>query len=91
MLLKAIDRNGSINQAAQEIGISYRRAWGYIKSMEKRLGVDLVLTRVGGTGGGGASLTDEARSLLHKYESLEFGMNELVDRRFYSIFQVPSK
>ncbi|MBS1234401.1 MAG: putative transcriptional regulator, ModE family, partial [Nitrospirae bacterium] len=41
-LLEAIDTCGSINQAAKEINISYRKAWGYIKAMEERLGIKLV-------------------------------------------------
>lgn len=86
VLLEAIDRYGSINRAAAEIGISYRRAWGYVKAMESRLGMDLVRTRTGGDGGGGAALTDEARRFLRKYEDLEAGISELVDERFEGIF-----
>ncbi len=86
MLLKAIDRYGSINQAAQEISISYRKAWSYIKAMEKRLGMKLVHTRAGGKHGGGACLSDDARSFLEKYEALDNGMIEMVDERFDIIF-----
>jgi molybdate transport system regulatory protein len=88
MLLNAIDTHGSINRAAREMGISYRRAWGYVKAMEKRLGVSLVETRAGGTDGGGATLTGAARQLLQRYEDLESGINELVDRRFKNVFEV---
>ena len=87
VLLRAIDRYGSINRAAAETGISYRRAWGYIKAMEKRLGMDLVRTKTGGVGGGGTMLTDEARCFLLMYEELESGINELVDERFRNIFR----
>ncbi len=87
VLLEAIDRYGSINRAAAETGISYRRAWGYIKAMGERLRMDLVTTRTGGAGGGGATLTEEARRFLLKYESLESGINELVDERFGDIFR----
>ncbi|MHB9111154.1 MAG: winged helix-turn-helix domain-containing protein [Thermoleophilia bacterium] len=87
ILLEAIDQYGSINRAAAETGISYRRAWGYIKAMEKRLGIELVETKTGGTGGGGAMLTDEARRFLVRYEALEAGISELVDKRFGDIFK----
>ena len=56
-LLEAIDTHGSINQAAKEIGISYRKAWSHIKTMEERLGISLVKRRAGGRNGGGAALT----------------------------------
>ncbi len=84
MLFHAIDKHGSINMAAQEMGISYRRAWGYINAMEERMGVKLVETRKGGAHGGGAELTSEARELLAKFERLERGLNRFVDKRFES-------
>ncbi|MBI3592960.1 MAG: LysR family transcriptional regulator, partial [Nitrospirae bacterium] len=52
-LLNAIDRYGSINRAAKEINISYRKAWSYIKAMEERLGIKLVERQSGGKNGGG--------------------------------------
>jgi molybdate transport system regulatory protein len=85
-LLQAIDRYGSINQAAKEVNISYRKAWGYIKAMEERLGIKLIERQTGGKDGGGAVLTDEAREFLEKYELLEKGIQEMVDQRFREIF-----
>ncbi len=52
-LLEAIDSHGSINRAAKETGVSFRRAWSHIKTMEERLGVKLVERTVGGRNGGG--------------------------------------
>jgi len=89
-LLEAIDRCGSINQAAKEIDISYRKAWGYIKAMEERLGFRLIERQTGGRNGGGAVLTEDAREFLIKYESLETGIQELVDERFSKIFKTNS-
>ena len=86
-LLEAIDTHGSINRAAQEVDISFRKAWGYIKAMEERLGVKLVERQTGGKNGGGALLTDEARDMLKKYEALEKGIQEIVDKRFKAIFK----
>lgn len=85
-LLKAIDKYGSINQAAREINISYRKAWSYIKAMEERLGIKLVERQAGGRNGGGAVLTKEAREFLKKYELLEEGIRETVDKKFTAIF-----
>jgi molybdate transport system regulatory protein len=86
-LLEAIDSHGSINQAAKEVDISFRKAWCHIKAMEDRLGVKLVERQTGGKNGGGAVLTTEARNFLKKYEALEKGIEELVDKRFRSIFR----
>lgn len=86
MLLEAIHKYGSISKAGRELGISFRKAWGYIHSMEELLGTKLVETRVGGRGGGGATLTAEARDLLVRYDKLLKGVNEAIDERFYETF-----
>lgn len=86
LLLDAIERHGSINQAAKEIDISYRKAWGYIKAMEERLGMRLIDRVTGGRNGGGAMLTTEARGFLKKYQALEAGIREMVDERFRDVF-----
>lgn len=86
-LLEAIDKHGSINQAAKEINISYRKAWGYIKAMEERLGFKLIERQTGGKNGGGATLTEEAKKFLKMYEELEMGIREIVDERFRRIFK----
>lgn len=86
-LLEAIDSHGSINRAAQEVDISFRKAWSHIKAMEARLGVMLVERHTGGKNGGGAILTNDARKFLKKYEALEKGIQELVDKRFRKVFR----
>ncbi len=86
-LLEAIDNHGSINQAAKEINISYRKAWGYIRAMEERLGLKLIERQTGGRNGGGSTLTESAREFLKKYGALEEGIRELVDDRFREIFR----
>ena len=91
LLLKAIGSTGSINHAAQTVKISYRRAWSYIKAMEERLGIKLVERRTGGKDGGGALLTDEARAFLDKYEQLDAGIREMVDKRFSLVFEKNDK
>ncbi|MHB8859578.1 MAG: winged helix-turn-helix domain-containing protein [Thermoleophilia bacterium] len=87
MLFKAIEKHGSINMAAREMGIPYRRAWGYIKAMEERTGLALVETRKGGVNGGGARLTEAAAELLAKFERLERGVDRIVDKRFDELFK----
>ncbi|WP_456464685.1 winged helix-turn-helix domain-containing protein [Persephonella sp.] len=69
-LLREIERLGSISKAAKEVGMSYKKAWSFIKTMEDRLGVKLINTRRGGKGGGGATLTEEAKKLLNDFEKI---------------------
>jgi molybdate transport system regulatory protein len=85
-LFKAIDRLGSINKAAKDIDLSYRKALSYIQTMEQRLGKTLVERKTGGLHGGGALLTEEAKKFMRKYELLEEGVNEMLDNKFLEVF-----
>jgi len=85
-LLEAIDEHGSINRAASEVNISYRKAWSHIKVMEERLGIRLVERQTGGKNGGGAVLTREAREFLRRFRSMEDGLKDVVDEKFEQIF-----
>jgi len=69
-LLREIDRLGSISKAAKQVGMSYKKAWSFLKTMEDRLGIKLVETRRGGKNGGGAVLTAEAKKLLEEFEEI---------------------
>ena len=86
-LLKSIEKKGSISQAAQELGISYKKAWSYVRSMEDRLGFRLVEKQVGGKGGGGAVLTEQGKRLVKKFDCLLSGNQEAVNESFRKIFQ----
>lgn len=70
-LLEAIERAGSLSQAAREIGMSYRRAWLLIDSMNAEFDSPVIVATVGGAGGGGAKLTSFGRELIGAYRSLE--------------------
>jgi molybdate transport system regulatory protein len=86
-LLEAIDKYGSINQAAKEIKISYRKAWSYLNVMEERLGMKLIDRQTGGKNGGGTVLTENARTILKQYKDLESGLEKIVEERFRKIFR----
>ncbi len=58
-LLKAIQTTGTLKQASQELGMSYRYAWGLIKKAEAKLGEPLITASKGGRLGGGSSLITE--------------------------------
>lgn len=86
MLLESVDRLGSLNAAAKELGMSYRAAWGKIKATEKALGLKLLEVTTGGKGGGGAALTTDARELVSKYKKYNVRMNVLMQKEFQRIF-----
>ena len=87
MLLESIDRLGSLNAAAKELGMSYRAAWGKIKATEKVLGIKLLEVATGGKGGGGATLTPDAKELISKYKKYTDRMAFLMEKEFKHIFR----
>lgn len=70
-LLKAIDQSGSINQAAKQVGLSYKGAWQIIERANNGSPKTLVSTATGGSKGGGTRLTDAGRAFLSLFTYLE--------------------
>jgi molybdate transport system regulatory protein len=70
-LLEAVERTGSILKAARAIGVPYRRAWEMLAGARSELGARLVVSKRGGSSGGGSSLTRMGRALLEMYRSYE--------------------
>ncbi len=66
-LLEAIERTGSISQAAKSMNMSYRRAWQLVDTMNQCFETVLVETQTGGTHGGGATVTALGQKVLQHY------------------------
>ena len=70
-LLERVDRCGSIAAAGREMGMSYKRAWELIGTLNAMFRGPLVESTRGGPGGGGAMLTDLGREVLAQYRAFE--------------------
>jgi molybdate transport system substrate-binding protein len=70
-LLEAIDRCHSISAAARQLGMSYRRAWLLVDSINRAAGEVLVRRQTGGRAGGGAELTARGRTAIAAYRALQ--------------------
>lgn len=70
-LLKAINASGSINQAAKQLGLSYKGAWQMIERANNLAPKVLIATATGGSKGGGTSLTAAGSAILQLFTSLE--------------------
>ena len=79
-LLKAIERKGSINAAAREMGISYRKAWAQLQSMEESAPFPLLVRMVGGKEGGSSTLTPEIQQLMKQFEQLREHIRDQTER-----------
>jgi molybdate transport system regulatory protein len=69
-ILRRISETGSISQAARDAGVSYKAAWQAMETLTNLAGQPLVQKAVGGSGGGGASLTGAGTQLLHAADEL---------------------
>lgn len=70
-ILDAIDREGSISAAGRALGMSYRRVWLLVDTMNRCWAERLVETALGGGRNRGAQLTATGREVLAAYRALE--------------------
>ncbi|MDX3910846.1 MAG: LysR family transcriptional regulator [Sphingobium sp.] len=78
-LLDAIDQEHSISGAGRRLGMSYRRTWLLVDSMNRCWKQKLVETLAGGGKERGARLTDTGRAVLKAYRDIEAKMLRSVD------------
>lgn len=81
-ILQAVDRAGSIKQAAGDLGQSYRHIWGRIKAAEQALGHPLVETQIGGQGANRSGLTESARRLITDFLTMRHRMVQVMEDEF---------
>lgn len=70
-LLERIDRTGSIAAAGREMGMSYKRAWELVGTLNSMFNAPVVISTRGGPRGGGAVLTDTGRKIISLYRGFE--------------------
>ncbi len=70
-LLEAIARTGSITAAARTLGMSYRRAWLLVATMNRCFKAPVVTAEAGGRRGGGAQLTPSGARAVRHYRRIE--------------------
>jgi len=69
-ILRRIGAVGSISEAARGAGVSYKAAWQALENLSNLAGAPLIDKSVGGSGGGGARLTQAGQQLLDAAERL---------------------
>ena len=70
-LLERVGELGSLRAAAIEMGMAYTKATRLVHDAERAFGFALTERTVGGSGGGGSSLTPAARDLIVRYRAFE--------------------
>ena len=87
--LAAVDETGTIREGGRAVGWSYRTCLNRIRRMEQALGRPVLLTKRGGSTGGGARLTPEARRLVRIFKQWRRDMERLSKRAFRRALQDP--
>jgi molybdate transport system regulatory protein len=68
-LLERIAETGSINMAAKEMNMSYKKAWALVNALNAQTSTPVVIPQTGGKKGGGSTVTGEAMEMI-KYHRL---------------------
>ncbi|WP_374682426.1 winged helix-turn-helix domain-containing protein [Accumulibacter sp.] len=66
----------SISAAARSLGMTYKRAWLLIDTLNQGFGRPVVETTSGGKGGGGSRLTPLGEALVARYQALEAKLSQ---------------
>jgi len=87
-LLRRVEKMMSLHQAANQMGMSYSKAWRLIQTLEERLGFALLERKVGGPSGGGSRVTSRGKALMSHYErfrrDVENGLEKIYQKHFGS-------
>ena len=69
-LLEGIAASGSISAAGRAMGMSYKRAWQLVETLNGYFRAPLVQAATGGKAGGGAQLTALGKQVLAHYQAM---------------------
>lgn len=84
-LLKAIETTGSLSKAAQNLKMSYQKAWNLIDSINRVTEKPVVIKNIGGKNGGGAELTLYGQALIKAFEKINKNCWKYLDKQISKI------
>ena len=84
-VLEAIRETGSISAAGKKMGMSYRRTWLLVDTMNRCFQQPLVDTAKGGAHGGGTQLTLLGIHVLKQYRELQHEVEKITEKHFESL------
>jgi molybdate transport system regulatory protein len=93
-LIARIGETGSISAAARAMGMSYRRAWQLVESLNAAYREPVIATAIGGRRGGGAEVTAFGRRLLAAFRAMERKASAAIAddlRRFEATLRKPAR
>ena len=79
-LLQLIEETGSINKAARQMGMSYKKAWEMVSALNAQASHPFVITQTGGEKGGGSVITAEAKQLIEYHRQLRQRFRDFLEK-----------
>jgi molybdate transport system regulatory protein len=79
-LLVRVEATGSLHRAASDMGMAYSKAWQSARRAEENLGFPLLTRQIGGRGGGGSTLSPEAKWLVGAFGALVEDANKMLEQ-----------
>lgn len=90
-LLAAIAGTGSLSAAAAEVGMSYKRAWVLLQSVNELFDEPLAVMSKGGRGGGGgATVTPRGHEVIAAFRTAERKSSLAAERAFDGLIATAS-
>ncbi len=80
-LIKSIQMEGSLSKAAEQMNMSYKKAWGLVQRLNNNSEEPWVLLKKGGQHGGGAEITPQAIKAMQEYEKLQQKITALLEQQ----------
>jgi molybdate transport system regulatory protein len=79
-LLERIEETGSINKAAKQLEMSYKKAWEMVNALNSQASKPFVVTQIGGEKGGGSIITAEAKQLIAYHRELRERFRKFLEK-----------
>ncbi|WP_299260830.1 winged helix-turn-helix domain-containing protein [uncultured Aquimarina sp.] len=80
-VLKAIMVEGSLSKAAKSLGMSYKKAWNLVDSINKNASTPVIITNTGGSGGGGTKITAYGIKMITAFENINKNCWDFLDQQ----------
>lgn len=85
-LLKSIEKTNSLSKSAKELGMSYKKAWNLIDSVNNKAKEPVVIKNTGGSGGGGTIITEYGKKIISVFDTLNLKCWQYLDKQGNKFF-----
>lgn len=85
-LMELVEETQRLSEAYRIMGLSSSKGWKIIRRAEEDLGFPLIISVVGGSGGGKSELTKEGAEMLKRYKSFLDELEIEVEKTFKKYF-----